>query len=656
MVAAEPTRHRLFSAFLDLLDSAGPPVVAVVEDAHWADEATLDLLVFAGRRVAGTPAMVIVTYRDDEAGPGHPLRTVIGDLATARWVHRLELPVLTREAVATLAGPQGIDPDRLHRTTGGNPFFVTEVLGAASGEVPPTVRDAVLARAARLSPAGRGALDAAAVVPDRVELELLEAAAGAGAAAVDECVAAGMLRDDGRGLRFRHELARLAVEQAVPAGRRVELHRQILAHLTRVAGDEPARLAHHAEEAGMAAAVLEHATAAAERAAALGAHREAAGHYAMALRSADGLASRRLAELLEAYAVECGHSDRVAEAVDASERALALWRREGDREREGALLARRCWFLWGDGRSAEALESAAEAVAVLEAAQAGPALAAAYAWLAHIRMLARDLPGAIGAGRRAIELAERFDQPEQLARALNAVGSTQWFSDPDQALLTLGRSLEVAREHGHDQLAASAMSNLGSGAGEIRRYALADRWLGEAVAWSAERDLDANRRYAHAWLARCHFEQGRWSEAGTAAASLAAERLTMTPSRIVALTVLGRLRARRGDPDALAPLQEAWELAARTGDLQRTWPVAAGLAEQAWLGGQAAAVPGLVAGPFELGRRLGHAWSVGELGFWLWRVGEHPDPPAGAARALRAADGRGLAGGGRGLAGARLPL
>ncbi|HEV2871376.1 MAG TPA: helix-turn-helix transcriptional regulator, partial [Actinomycetota bacterium] len=332
---------------------------------------------------------------------------------------------------------------------------------------------------------------------------------------------------------------------------------------------------------------------------------------------------------------ECAYTDRVAEALDASERALALWRREGDREREGALLARRCWFLWGDGRSAEALESAAAAVAVLEEAQAGPALAAAHAWLAYIRMLARDIPGAIETGRRAIELAERFGQHEQLARALNAVGSAEWFSDPDQAPLTLGRSLEVAREHGHDQLAAIAMSNLGSGAGEIRRYPLADRWLGEAVAWCAERDLDANLRYVHAWLARCHFEQGRWSEAGTAAASLAGELVTMTPSRIVALTVLGRLRARRGDPDALAPLEEAWELAARTGDLQRTWPVAAGRAELAWLSGQAAAVPGLVAGPFELARRLGHGWAVGELGFWLWRVGEHPGPPAGAARPYR---------------------
>jgi DNA-binding CsgD family transcriptional regulator len=632
LVAAEPTRHRLFGAFLDLLGSAGRPVVAVVEDAHWADEATLDLLVFVGRRVPGTSAMVVVTYRDDEVGPEHPLGTVIGDLATARWVHRLELPVLTREAVATLARPQGIDPDRLHRITGGNPFFVTEVLAAPSRQVPPTVRDAVLARAARLSPGARGALDVAAVVPDRVELMLLEAVAGADTAAIDECLRAGMLRDDGRGVRFRHELARLAVERAIPAARRVELHRQILAYLVVASRDEPARLAHHAEEAGMEAAVLEHATAAAERASALGAHREAVDHYATALRFAGGLAPRRLAELLERYAVECQYTERMAEALDAADRALGCWRREGDREREGALLARRSQYLWGVGKSVEALESAGAAVAMLEVHGPGPALAAAYCSVAMDRMLARDIPGAIEAGGRAIELAERFGQHELLSRALNAVGTAQWFSDPDQAPLTLGRSLQVAQEHGYDQSAAIAMMNLGSGAGEIRRYALADHWLREAIAWCTERDLDANRRYAQAWLARCHFEQGRWSEAGTTVASFAAERLAMPPSRIVALTVLGRLRSRRGDPDAMAPLEEAWELAVRTGDLQRTWPVAAGRAEHAWLTGQPTALPRLVAEPFALARRLGHEWAIGELGFWLWRAGALDSPPAGAAR------------------------
>ena len=232
LVAAEPSRHRLFGGFLDLLDTGGRPVVAVVEDAHWADEATLDLLVFVGRRVAGTSAMVVVTYRDDEARarapPAHGHR---------RPGHRQVGPP-PRASGADQGGrghpgppARGSTPTASTETTGGNPFFVTEVLGASSGEVPPTVRDAVLARAGRLSPVARGALDAAAVVPDGVELALLEAVAGADAAAVDECVAAGMLRGDGRGLRFRHELARLAVEQAVPAGRRVELHRQILAHL-----------------------------------------------------------------------------------------------------------------------------------------------------------------------------------------------------------------------------------------------------------------------------------------------------------------------------------------------------------------------------------------------------------------------------------------
>ena len=132
-------------------------------------------------------------------------------------------------------------------------------------------------------------------------------------------------------------------------------------------------------------------------------------------------------------------------------------------------------------------------------------------------------------------------------------------------------------------------------------------------------------------------------------ARLAAEGAAMSPTRIVALTVLGRLRTRRGDPDARAPLEEAWELATQTGDLQRTWPVAAGRAEQAWADGRPAAVPGLVAEPFELARRLGHEWAVGELGFWLWRAGGQPGPPAGAGRPYAGQTGRGLAGGGAGL-------
>lgn len=220
VIAADAPRHTIFIAVLDLL-SRPPVTVAVIEDVHWADEATLDLLLYLGRRIADTHAMVIAAFREDEVGRGHPLRVVLGDLATTRSVHRLAVPPLTRAGVAELATSAGFEPDHLYAVTGGNPFFVTEVLATPDQAVPPNVRDAVLARAARLSPTARAALDVAAAIPDHAELHVLRAASGTDRMALDECVEAGVLVADGRGLRFRHELARVVVEQAVPAMHRL---------------------------------------------------------------------------------------------------------------------------------------------------------------------------------------------------------------------------------------------------------------------------------------------------------------------------------------------------------------------------------------------------------------------------------------------------
>jgi hypothetical protein len=237
--------------------------VLVVEDAHWADAATLDLLRYLARRLGAAPVLLVVTYRDDQLGPAHPLRLV-----------------------------DGPDPAALHQRTGGNPFFVTEVLAAAGEAIPATVVDAVLARAARLPAAARQVLEAAAVVAPPVAPWLLVEAAGADPEQVDACVAAGMLRAEPGGVGFRHELARLAIEGTLAPGRRADLHRRVLAALLAQpdATPDPARLAHHAEGAGDGAAVLEHAPVAARRAAGLGAHREAAAQYGRALRFADGLA------------------------------------------------------------------------------------------------------------------------------------------------------------------------------------------------------------------------------------------------------------------------------------------------------------------------------------------------------------------------------
>lgn len=625
VMAAGAGRYDRYGAFLDVL-AAGRTVV--VEDAHWADEATLDLLVFAGRRIGDTSGLLIVTYRDDELGADHPLLGVLGSLAGQRSIRRIPLRPLSAAAVARLAEPYGMDPAEIHARTGGNPFFVTELLGEPGPTVPATVREAVLARAARLDMDARAALDAVAVIPDQAELSLFGGSGqGDVRAGIDTCVRAGMLVGRGTSVGFRHELARLSIEQDIAPGKRIALHAMVLAWLEKRPESDPARLAHHAEEAGNGPAVLAHAPVAAERAAAAGAHRQAAEQYARAVRFAADVAAVQSAgfslgdraELLERHAAAYARVDRNAEAAESSGVALELWRRLGDTDREVALLARRSDYLWGSGRSRAAHASVQTALAMTDPDRPGPGLAAACTWSAVLRMLGRDIPGAIDVGTRAIALAEQVGDAQLLARALDAVGSAQWLADPDQAEPTLLRSLEVARRAGDDAAVGTAMVNLGSGAGEIRRYGVADHWLRACVAWCEERGLDSNHRYATAWLGRVLFERGRWTQAADLLA--ASPPAQLVHSRIVALTVLGRIGVRRGDPDGAAVLEEAWELAVPTTDLQRLWPVAAGLAEAAYLSGRAADIPPVVAQTYHQAVRLGHRWGTGELGYWLHHAG-----------------------------------
>jgi AAA ATPase domain/Bacterial regulatory proteins, luxR family len=176
-------RTAIFSAVLGALQEH--PAIAVLEDVHWADEATLDLLRFLGRRIAHTAALLVMTYRDDELGPRHPLRTVLGGLATSPATRRVPLLPLTETAVRTLVGELAIDAAALHRQTGGNPFFVTEVLASAGGSLPPSIRDAVLARVARLSLSAQAVVQAAAVIGPRSEAWVLAEVTGAEPATAD---------------------------------------------------------------------------------------------------------------------------------------------------------------------------------------------------------------------------------------------------------------------------------------------------------------------------------------------------------------------------------------------------------------------------------------------------------------------------------------
>src|SRR5215207_8423019 len=330
LLASGSPREAVFAALLDQL-SRPPRQVVVVEDTHWADEATLDLLVFLGRRLERTPAMLIVTYRDDEVGADHPLRGVLGALPQG-VVRRVRPQPLSEAAVAELARRAGRPAAGLRELTGGNPLLVTEVLAAGDTGVPMTVRDLVLARLAGLPADAREVARLVAVVPTRAELWLLESALAPAPSAVEACAAAGLLVADAETAGFRHELLRQAVEGSLSTLARRELNRRVLAALTALPDRQVdlARLVHHAREAGDPEAVLRYAPEAARQAATVAAHREAVGHYRAVLPHAGRLPPPVRAELLERYSVEAYLSGLSGEAVSARRAALELREAGGD--------------------------------------------------------------------------------------------------------------------------------------------------------------------------------------------------------------------------------------------------------------------------------------------------------------------------------------
>jgi DNA-binding CsgD family transcriptional regulator/tetratricopeptide (TPR) repeat protein len=609
------------------------PTVLVLEDLHWADEASLDVFRLVARRAASVSALVVASYREHDLGADHPLRIVLGELATTPVIEHLEVAPLSRAAVGRLARPHGVDPEKLYRKTGGNPFFVTEVLAAGERRIPPTVRDAVLARAARLSRPARRLLEAVAIVPPQAELWMLDALAGEDADRLGECLSSGMLAATARGVAFRHELARLAVEESLLPDRGLELHRHALAALgdPPVGPPDPVRLALHAEAAGEAAAVLEFAPNAAERAASLGAHREAAAQYARALRFGDELPLDARATLLERRAHECYLTDQAEEAIAALRHAVECRRGLRDRLGEGETLRLLSSLLWCPGRTAEAAHVAGEAVALLEPLPPGPELARTYAELSRLCMNADDVAGALEWGEPAIELAERVGDTQVVAFALNNLGTAELLRGRQEGRETLERSLELARKAGDEEGVARAFVNLAQGALRWRWYPLVERSVEAGLAYTAEHGLDLFRLYLVAFRAVVELGQGRWAEAVDDAALVLHEPSISTMPRTYVLVVQGLVRARRAEPEAWAPLDEALALAEPSGELARIAPVAAARAEAAWLAGDADAVRRATDSALGLAVSRGVAWVSGELACWRRRAGVREEPPPESA-------------------------
>jgi DNA-binding CsgD family transcriptional regulator len=554
--------HPLLLAELDLRSR---PTVLVVEDVHWADDATLDALTFLMRRVARLQALVVLTLRTGEAPADSPLHAMLGEIPPASATY-VDLAPLSEAAVAELAGDAA---PAVFAATRGNPFFVTQLAEAEPDtDVPTSVAHVVLARAARLEPDARRLVELIAVVPRRIATRVLDRALPDWPAAAAEPERRHLLEVRPLYVAFRHELVRDAIRESIPASLRRQLHAEVLEALL-ANGADPADIVHHATAAGADDVVAEHVLEAARRAAASQSNRQAWAHYHRATDFLERHPAAERALILEELAGAAHLVGRFGDAIAAIGQAIGLRRDLGDDESVGRctlFLSRMHWFA-GDGAAARG--EAAEAAAILEGSGDLLGAAAASGYLARLAMLAADPDAAAALAARTDQLAALAGDEEWRIHALVTRASIGQMSDPDptpslaayhealaagfthEAHVALGNSTHALMTWGHGRAAAEQVARAVSEAEEYELHHFA-----------------AYSRTMRAWL---DARAGRWDAAERAATAEVTRGGSV--AGLVARTVLAELAVRRGDEDAGTRVTALRADAERTGELERLVPV-----------------------------------------------------------------------------------
>jgi DNA-binding CsgD family transcriptional regulator len=615
--------HELFQAFLHGLCEPGRPTLVVIEDAHWADDASADFLKFVARRIARHPALFAVTYREEEVSPRHPMMRAIAELP-ADHLTRIRLQGLSPGAVERLATVHGRTIPNLHAITEGNPLLVTELLRNHEAGLPATLRDTVLARLERLPPEARELAEFVAVVPDRTERRLLDRGFATAGQGLQACIDQRLLMIDRETVRYRHEVARRVVEDALPELRRRALNAQVLAVLADGPTDAKAlpRLVHHAAAAGDASSVLRHAPSAAAEAAKRGAHRQAAAFYRAAVQHADRIEPRARAALLEKLAAEAGWSGARDEALSANDHAYAIWESEGDtfaqgRNRQARYdLVRAGLYAKGGHEYGPTIELAVE---LLEPHGPSTDLAMAYVNLAFSRSTEHRDEEAQQYHDRAVAMAEALADPFTLSYVL-LYGEWRKNSFYGQASLEPAkRAVNLALDHGDDRHVAQAQFCLALFASNSWQVAEAEPAIAAGLRFAEQRDLDLHWLMLSGLRVRMHFLTGRWTAMAALADVLLARADLPAIAEWHASIYRALVLARQGDPRAGEFMQRTLDVSRnKIGTRLNEIGTLMGLAEMHWhFGDRVAALASARRGHDEAISRSGHPWARGLSAFWL---------------------------------------
>ena len=619
--AATPQPGHRIELFSDVLQALSEDqIIAIIEDLHWADGATLDLVRFLGRRIANKPVLLIVTARNEDSSARARLRTALGQIPTEQKTY-IDLPNLSAAAVETLAKNAGMDGNKVYQLSSGNAFFVTELLRGGDA-LPATVREAVLARFDRFPVPCQRVVQTIAVFPRRAEIWAIQQICPEDFDGIGRAVMAGLIVAGDGDYAFRHEIARRAVESTLPADTRREINRKALSVLRKEPRVSISHLVHHAKAAGDVAYVGELAPLAAAAASLAGAHREAAQHYGTALSVAGDLDAQQRARLLEKHAFELHLIGKLEEAIAAYETALELNRIDGDRLTEGDNLRWISRIHYLSGNRVLADQYGQDALAILEADEPGAELAMAYSNLGQLSMLEDDATATLRWSQKTIAIAKRLGRNDIISHALNNSGAAQRWTDKTAARDNLDRSLQIALENDLPDHVARNYTNRAYVEIQWLEHANAHRFLEAGLTYCAERDLETWRTYIHGCQAQLLLREGRWDEAAAIAQEeiLAVEASPML--RFPAVSALARIRLRRGDPD-VADLIAMLASYMDTGNEPPRFLLYVSIcAEHAWVSGSVdGELADLINQAARLASKTGDIWSAGELWFWAQKLG-----------------------------------
>ncbi|HEX4745229.1 MAG TPA: AAA family ATPase, partial [Candidatus Limnocylindria bacterium] len=522
-------RHRLAVAFQHLLRAFAreAPLLVVLEDLHWADETSLELLQHLARELRDERALVLATYRSDEMHRRHPFLRVLAELQRERLVTEIALRRLTPDETKELIRETfaASDPDvsvsdefrdAIYARSEGSPFFTEELLKAlvesggiyfrtdtgwgrkpiAELEIPGSIREAVRTRVDRLSAEARDTLSAASVIGQRFSFDLLRTVRG-----VDEQVIETHVRefielqlvieasDDGGEsdeYAFRHALTREVVYDDLLVRERKRLHRAVAAALGEAA--EPSLLAHHLLAAGEAERAVPLLLEAARRAFRASAPREAVAHVTRALEV--GVPDEDLAPALELQA-EAYHFFDAALSLKAAVEAAEAYQERGDPRGRSRMLRLASRSHWLRGEGAEAQSLAREALDMLTGEPESMELGRATAHLAGLRMVDNDDHEAIALADQAIAIGGRTGDPWTIANALISKGSALGRSDGPVGLALIREGTALAQREGLIDAASRGMNNsvlwamvTGLPRAEVRRS------IEAALAWARAHGLE----------------------------------------------------------------------------------------------------------------------------------------------------------------------